>query len=276
MGIIGETKEFENTEELQVEVKNRGRKCKYIEDDKFVDGVLDNLKQAVNMQFPNEYRDRLLKKPDSQKMVKFESLYNHIEDFVRGKLATEDKTENELVIEANKLFVYMKLCDKGFWNLKSIKNREAVLEKVYSEYSEKFDIILEAVSDVENIVPYYSINLYVTKQYNKKNQLVKIKQNAAMEQKISAENIQETVQKTDDFQDREIVDEIVENSTINDKVNNGIVINKVQIKESFRIQKLKNFVNRVKQFITNFFKKQKLLLNESKQEKNKENNLNQI
>lgn len=60
-------------------------------------------------------------------------MYNYMRAFLQIKLLGTGKSfsDQDLTNEANKMYVYMKLYGKGFWNILYNDKRTAILEELY-------------------------------------------------------------------------------------------------------------------------------------------------
>lgn len=148
--------------------KYRGRK-KFLEEDiPFTEELCKNIESGLGVHIPEEYKDSskskscLMYKSEKQKM-KFSAIYKHIKNFLQTKLSEEgqDIPDKVLTNETNKMYVYMKLCGKGFWNLVYKDKRPIILEEAYKEYDSKFSAISTAIQEgipIEELKDYVKSN----------------------------------------------------------------------------------------------------------------------
>ena len=84
-------------------------------------------------------------------------------NFLQIKLSESGEafSDEKLTDEANKMYIYMKLCGKGFWNLSYNDKRTVILEEVYKEYGNKFNSIAKAIQEG---VPIDELRNYVKRE----------------------------------------------------------------------------------------------------------------
>lgn len=144
----GKVQKKENDEQTKT------RRKSLMEDQPFTNQLCENIETRLEIHIPEEYKHSsssktsLMYKSEKQKM-KFSFIYNYMRDFLQIKLLESGKafSEEELTDEANKMYVYMKLCGKGFWNLSYNDKRTVILEEVYKEYGDKFNSIAKAIQE---------------------------------------------------------------------------------------------------------------------------------
>lgn len=154
-------------DDVQKNTKRRGRKSDLIEDEPFIDNLCKEIKEKLGIEIPEDYKGKskgsLLYKSETQKL-KLDGMYSYMKAFLSEKLPSDRKDFSEEILtnETNKMFVYMKLYGKGFWNLSYIDKRNVILEKAYEEYGDKFDVIVRAMQNDE--VPIEKLKDYVKKK----------------------------------------------------------------------------------------------------------------
>lgn len=134
--------------------EKRSRKNSLVEDQPFTEQLCENIEARLGIHIPKDYKYNsasktcLMYKSEKQKM-KFSYMYKYMRSFLQIKLSESGKTfsDEELKDEANKMYIYMKLCGKGFWNLAYNDKRPVILEEVYKEYGDKFDSITKAIQE---------------------------------------------------------------------------------------------------------------------------------
>ncbi|MBO5004610.1 MAG: hypothetical protein J6D03_05075 [Clostridia bacterium] len=139
-----------------------------MKDQPFTDQLCESIEARLGIHIPEDYKNSqdsktsLMYKSKTQKM-KFSFMYNYMRDFLQTKLSETGKvfSNEELTDEANKMYVYMKLCGKGFWNLAYNDKRTVILEEVYKEYGDKFNSIAKAIQEG---VPSDRLRDYVKKE----------------------------------------------------------------------------------------------------------------
>ncbi len=147
--------------------KKRTRKNSLMEDQPFTEYLCENIESSFGLHIPETYKYSsdskfgLMYKSDKQKL-KLASIYNYMRNFFQTKFSESGKdfSDKELTDEANKMYIYMKLCGKGFWNLSYSDKRTVILEKVYKEYGVKFNSIIKAIQEG---VPIEQVKDYVKK-----------------------------------------------------------------------------------------------------------------
>lgn len=144
-------------EEVQKKMNHeetRTKRRRLIEDKPFTDELCENIQSNLDIYIPEDYKYNpgskmsLMYKSEKQKM-KLSLMYNYMRDFLQIKLSETGKafSTEDLTDEANKMYVYMKLCGRGFWNLVYNDKRTVILEEVYKEYEDKFNIIAKAIQE---------------------------------------------------------------------------------------------------------------------------------
>lgn len=158
-------------EEVQKKMNHeetRTKRRRLIEDKPFTDELCENIQSNLEIYIPEDYKYNpgskmsLMYKSEKQKM-KLSLMYNYMRDFLQIKLSETGKafSTEDLTDEANKMYVYMKLCGRGFWNLVYNDKRTVILEEVYKEYEDKFNIIAKAIQEG---VPIEGLRYYVKKE----------------------------------------------------------------------------------------------------------------
>lgn len=158
----GKVQKKENDEQTKT------RRKSLMEDQPFTDQLCENIEARLGIHIPEDYKHSpdsktsLMYKSKTQKM-KFSFMYNYMRNFLQIKLSESGKafSDEELTDEANKMYVYMKLCGKGFWNLSYNDKRTVILEEVYKEYGDKFNSIAKAIQEG---VPIEGLRDYVKKE----------------------------------------------------------------------------------------------------------------
>lgn len=158
----GKVQKKENDEQTKT------RRKSLMEDQPFTDQLCENIEARLGIHIPEDYKNSpdsktsLMYKSKTQKM-KFSFMYNYMRNFLQIKLSESGKafSDEELTDEANKMYVYMKLCGKGFWNLSYNDKRTVILEEVYKEYGDKFNSIAKAIQEG---VPIEGLRDYVKKE----------------------------------------------------------------------------------------------------------------
>lgn len=158
----GKVQKKENDEQTKT------RRKSLMEDQPFTDQLCENIEARLGIHIPEDYKHNsdskasLMYKSKTQKM-KFSFTYNYMRNFLQIKLSERGKafSEEELTDETNKMYAYMKLCGKGFWNLLYNDKRTVILEEVYKEYGDKFNSIAKAIQEG---VPIEGIRDYVKKE----------------------------------------------------------------------------------------------------------------
>lgn len=158
----GKVQKKENDEQTKT------RRKFLMEDQPFTDQLCENIEARLGIHIPEDYKHSpdsktsLMYKSKTQKM-KFSFMYNYMRKFLQIKLSESGKafSDEELTDEANKMYVYMKLCGKGFWNLSYNDKRTVILEEVYKEYGDKFNSIAKAIQEG---VPIEGLRDYVKKE----------------------------------------------------------------------------------------------------------------
>lgn len=136
------------------EKTSRVRKSSLMEDKPFTDEICESIERSLGVHIPEEYKyssgskSCLMYKSEKQKM-KFSGMYKYMRNFLQTKLSKEgqDVPDKVLTDEANKMYIYMKLCGKGFWNLSYSDKRPIILEEAYKEYASKFSTICTAIQE---------------------------------------------------------------------------------------------------------------------------------
>lgn len=134
--------------------KDRGKKNSLMEDIPFTEELCENIESSLGVHIPEEYKysseskSCLMYKSEKQKM-KFSAMYKYMRNFLQTKLSGEGQELSEKVLtdETNKMYVYIKLCGKGFWNLTYNDKRPIILEEAYKEYDSKFSTISTAIQE---------------------------------------------------------------------------------------------------------------------------------
>lgn len=148
--------------------QTKTRRKSLMEDQPFTDQLCENIEARLGIHVPEDYKHNpdsktsLMYKSKTQKM-KFSFMYNYMRNFLQIKLSESGKafSDEELTDEANKMYVYMKLCGKGFWNLAYNDKRTIILEEVYKEYGDKFNSIAKAIQEG---VPIDELRDYIKKE----------------------------------------------------------------------------------------------------------------
>ena len=97
--------------------------------------------EEVMIDVPEEYignrssKNGLMYKSEKQS-CNLSHIYEQIKDFMRVRLGEDSKEQDETHIEdeANKMYIYMKLVGKGFWNLLYKDKRSRILSESYEKY----------------------------------------------------------------------------------------------------------------------------------------------
>lgn len=136
------------------EKRKRGRKSSLMEDVPFIIELCESIEKSLGIHIPEDYKDNsegkvsLMYKSAKQK-IRLSGMYKYMRDFLQTKLSKEGQNVPDKVLtdETNKMYVYMKLCGKGFWNLAYNDKRPIILEKSYKEYESKFSTISTAIQE---------------------------------------------------------------------------------------------------------------------------------
>lgn len=152
----------ENDEQIKTKRKS------LMEDQPFTDKLCENIEASLGIHIPEAYKHNpdsktsLMYKSKTQKM-KFSFMYNYMRNFLQIKLSESGEafSDEKLTDEANKMYIYMKLCGKGFWNLSYNDKRTVILEEVYKEYGNKFNSIAKAIQEG---VPIDELRNYVKRE----------------------------------------------------------------------------------------------------------------
>ena len=208
---IGEN-ETENLEEDKTEEKtNKSREKKEkIDDATFTIALCEKVEK--NLGIPEEYigdrssKNGLMYKSEKQS-CNLSHIYEQIKDFMRVRLGEDSKEQDETHIEdeANKMYIYMKLVGKGFWNLLYKDKRSRILSESYEKYRENFDVIVTAIKE--------GVPIEKLKDYVKKHTAPKIKDSIAKSprklkgEKGTAEKLERNVREEGElFSDSETIE----------------------------------------------------------------------
>lgn len=210
---IGEN-ETENLEEDKTEEKtNKSREKKEkIDDATFTIALCEKVEKNLGIHIPEEYigdrssKNGLMYKSEKQS-CNLSHIYEQIKDFMRVRLGEDSKEQDETHIEdeANKMYIYMKLVGKGFWNLLYKDKRSRILSESYEKYRESFDVIVTAIKE--------GVPIEKLKDYVKKHTAPKIKDSIAKSprklkgEKGTAEKLERNVREEGElFSDSETIE----------------------------------------------------------------------
>jgi len=197
---IGEN-ETENLREDETEEKTKKSREKK-----------EKVEKNLGIHIPEEYigdrssKNGLMYKSEKQS-CNLSHIYEQIKDFMRVRLGEDSKEQDETHIEdeANKMYIYMKLVGKGFWNLLYKDKRSRILSESYEKYRENFDVIVTAIKE--------GVPIEKLKDYVKKHTAPKIKDSIAKSprklkgEKGTAEKLERNVREEGElFSDSETIE----------------------------------------------------------------------
>lgn len=210
---IGEN-ETENLREDKTEEKTKKsrEKKEKIDDATFTIALCEKVEKNLGIHIPEEYigdrssKNGLMYKSEKQS-CNLSHIYEQIKDFMRVRLGEDSKEQDETHIEdeANKMYIYMKLVGKGFWNLLYKDKRSRILSESYEKYRENFDVIVTAIKE--------GVPIEKLKDYVKKHTAPKIKDSIAKSprklkgEKGTAEKLERNVREEGElFSDSETIE----------------------------------------------------------------------
>lgn len=210
---IGEN-ETENLREDETEEKTKKsrEKKEKIDDATFTIALCEKVEKNLGIHIPEEYigdrssKNGLMYKSEKQS-CNLSHIYEQIKDFMRVRLGEDSKEQDETHIEdeANKMYIYMKLVGKGFWNLLYKDKRSRILSESYEKYRENFDVIVTAIKE--------GVPIEKLKDYVKKHTAPKIKDSIAKSprklkgEKGTAEKLERNVREEGElFSDSETIE----------------------------------------------------------------------
>ena len=210
---IGEN-ETENLREDKTEEKTKKsrEKKEKIDDATFTIALCEKVEKNLEIHIPEEYigdrssKNGLMYKSEKQS-CNLSHIYEQIKDFMRVRLGEDSKEQDETHIEdeANKMYIYMKLVGKGFWNLLYKDKRSRILSESYEKYRENFDVIVTAIKE--------GVPIEKLKDYVKKHTAPKIKDSIAKSprklkgEKGTAEKLERNVREEGElFSDSETIE----------------------------------------------------------------------
>lgn len=206
--------ETENLREDKTEEKTKKsrEKKEKIDDATFTIALCEKVEKNLGIHIPEEYigdrssKNGLMYKSEKQS-CNLSHIYEQIKDFMRVRLGEDSKEQDETHIEdeANKMYIYMKLVGKGFWNLLYKDKRSRILSESYEKYRENFDVIVTAIKD--------GVPIEKLKDYVKKHTAPKIKDSIAKSprklkgEKGTAEKLERNVREEGElFSDSETIE----------------------------------------------------------------------
>ena len=144
-----EVKEEEKQPE-QLEESKPGRRKKYKDqyktDIETLEMVCNGLAEANLVEvMPEEYKEKIMSRSKFNN-TKLEKVYIDIENVVKQK----DVKEEDVELEAIKLFCYTKIMERGFWNTKA-ESRNSAFERAFDEMQQYGDEFFKLINEGENL-----------------------------------------------------------------------------------------------------------------------------
>ena len=190
--------------------KNPRSKENIKEDEPFIDeDIIKFLEEKTSIQFKDNYREALLQKKNKTKL---NSVYIKIENFIKQKL--ENESDETKKLESAKMFVYMRLTGKKFWNIANIseERKEEIAEMctpLFEEYDNGYQNIVDSIQ--RGIAPSELKNTGKSRKgkenstVSKEEDIKEVTEKSNNEEKIATV---ETVQQDKKIEKQEVVDEM--------------------------------------------------------------------